>query len=74
VDYNNHNPRELNPIPPKEVIADWESDYAKMKEDMIYGDDKPSFKNLINNLNELRHQLQKVEWSFELEFPKNRKK
>jgi hypothetical protein len=45
-----------------------------MKEDMIYGDDKPSFKNLINNLNELRHHLQKVEWSFELEFPKNRKK
>lgn len=69
VDYNNHNPKTLNPIPPEEVIADWESDYVKMKEDMIYEVSKPTFKDLINNLEELRIQLQAVTWKFDLEFP-----
>ncbi len=69
VDYNLHRPDTLNPIPPKEVIADWNDDYAKMKEDMIYEENKPSFEELINNLNELRKQLQALTWEFELEFP-----
>lgn len=68
VDYNLHNPLTLNPIPPQEVIDEWEADYAKMKEDMIYEENKPSFDDLINNLNELRAQLQVVDWSFELTF------
>lgn len=69
VDYNLHHPDTLNPIPPKEVIAAWKVDYAKMKEDMIYEENKPSFEELINNLNELRKQLQSVNWEFDLEFP-----
>jgi predicted nucleotidyltransferase component of viral defense system len=69
VDYNLHHPHTLNPIPPKDVIAEWELDYAKMKEDMIYEENKPSFADLMNNLEELRRQLQSVEWHFELEFP-----
>lgn len=39
-----------------------------MKEDMIYEENKPSFENLINNLRELRIQLQAVKWKFELTF------
>jgi len=69
VDYNLHNPKTLNPIPPQKVIADWKTDYAKMKEDMIYEEKKPSFEDLIKNLMELRKQLQVVEWVFELKFP-----
>lgn len=69
VDYNNHNPKTLNPIPPEEVISDWESDYVKMKEDMIYEESKPSFKDLINNLKGLISQLQALNWQFELDFP-----
>lgn len=69
IDYNLHHPQTLNPIPPNEVIAHWEADYAKMKEDMIYEEKKPSFEELIKNLEELRKQLQKVEWKFELTFP-----
>ncbi len=69
VNYHLHHPHTLNPIPPKEVIADWEADYAKMKEAMIYEEKKPTFKDLINNLEELRKQLQAVEWVFELKFP-----
>lgn len=69
VDYNLHHPHTLNPIPPKEVIADWGADYAKMKEDMIYEEKKPSFEELINNLNDLRTKLQALDWQFELNFP-----
>jgi hypothetical protein len=69
VDYNLHHPKTLNPIPPVNVIADWEADYTTMKEDMIYDENKPSFDDLINNLKELRKQLQAVEWTFELKFP-----
>lgn len=42
------------------ALTDWKTDYAKMKEDMIYGEKKPSFEDLINNLMELRKQLQVV--------------
>ena len=68
VDYNLHHPNTLNPIPPKEVIANWEADYAKMKEDMIYEESKPSFEDLISNLNNLRTLLQALDWQFELKF------
>lgn len=68
VDYNLHHPSTLNPIPPESVIADWDADYTKMKEDMIYENNKPSFEELINNLKDLRKKLEKVEWKFELQF------
>lgn len=68
VDYNLHHPNTLNPIPPKEVIAEWEADYAKMKEDMIYEENKPGFEELINNLDDLRTLLQALDWQFELKF------
>jgi predicted nucleotidyltransferase component of viral defense system len=69
VDYNLHNPQTLNPIPIADKLEEWKADYAKMKEDMIYEEDKPSFEQLIANLNELRTQLQRLDWQFELTFP-----
>ncbi len=74
VDYNSHNPKTLNPIPIASVIDKWDADYSKMKEDMIYEDPKPSFENLINNLVKLRDQLQDLNWSFQLSFPKPKSK
>lgn len=68
VDYNQHNPKTLNPIPIDTVIKAWDEDYSKMKEDMIYEESKPSFEDLIKNLEELRDKLQKVTWSFNLTF------
>ena len=68
VDYNLHNPLTINPIPIENKLVEWEIDYAKMKEDMIYEENKPSFDELITNLNELRNQLQTLEWKFELSF------
>lgn len=69
VNYNLHDPKKLNPIPPPELINDWIADYAKMKEDMIYDESKPSFQDLITNLEELKSQLRAVAWKFELTFP-----
>ena len=69
VNYNNHNPKTLNPVPPPELMDDWEKDYAKMLEDMIYEEEKPTFADLIENLNVLRMQLQMLDWEFELIFP-----
>ncbi|MFM2442305.1 MAG: hypothetical protein RL449_947 [Bacteroidota bacterium] len=69
VDYNIHNPITLNPIPVADKMKEWEADYAKMKEDMIYEEIKPSFGDLITNLAELRTQLQHVNWKFDLKFP-----
>jgi hypothetical protein len=69
VDYNLHNPLTVNPIPIADKMEEWKADYAKMKEDMIYEENKPSFEDLINNLNDLRNQLQALDWQFELNFP-----
>lgn len=68
VDYNLHNPKTLNPIPIPGIIEEWKSDYAKMKDDMIYEEKKPSFEDLIDNLEELRTKLQALDWAFELTF------
>lgn len=69
VDYNLHHPKKLNPIPIVEKIDEWKADYSKMKEDMIYEENKPIFEELINNLKDLRAQLQALDWQFTLEFP-----
>lgn len=69
VNYNFHQPKTLNPIPIIEKTEEWKSDYSKMKEDMIYEENKPSFEELINNLENLRGRLQALEWKFELDFP-----
>jgi hypothetical protein len=68
VNFNNHNPKTLNPIPPAEVRDDWEKDYFKMLEDMIYEEQKPTFIELIDNLNVVRQQLQSLDWQFEVSF------
>ncbi|MBU1369895.1 MAG: nucleotidyl transferase AbiEii/AbiGii toxin family protein [Bacteroidetes bacterium] len=68
VDYNTLNPKTLNPIPVPEVIDAWESDYSKMMQVMIYEPDKPSFTQLINNLHQIKTQLQSLQWEFQLKF------
>jgi predicted nucleotidyltransferase component of viral defense system len=72
VDYNIHNPKTLCPIPIASAMDEWKADYTKMKEDMIYDEHKPSFEELIENLNDLQTRLQELEWQFDLIFPINR--
>ncbi|WP_240915758.1 nucleotidyl transferase AbiEii/AbiGii toxin family protein [Cellulophaga sp. BC115SP] len=68
VDYNTHNPKSLNPVPLPQIIGEWRADYKKMMEDMIYETNKPSFEDLVDNLEELKEQLQTLDWQFELKF------
>lgn len=68
VDYNTHNPKTLDPIPPKSLKKVWEVDYSKMVESMIYEKNPPTFKQLIDNLEDLKEQLQNVQWEFDLVF------
>ncbi|MGB1017775.1 MAG: nucleotidyl transferase AbiEii/AbiGii toxin family protein [Chitinophagales bacterium] len=72
VDYNLHNPKTLNPIPIKDITDAWEADYATMREEMIYENNAPSYKQLIENLKVLRNQLQNLKWQFDIEFPKQK--
>lgn len=68
VDYNLHNPKTLDPIPSTSLKKAWEEDYSKMAESMIYEKNPPTFKQLMENLEDLRKQLQNVSWGFDLVF------
>ena len=72
VDYNLHQPQTINPIPPKEVIKAWETDYNTMLTEMIYGD-APTFEDLIQELTVLKTEINKLHWKMNIEFaiPKN---
>lgn len=68
VDYNLHNPKNLNPIPHSDFVKAWEDDYNKMRSQMIYEQDPPSFQDLITNIEHLKEKLVAVSWEFTLEF------
>jgi len=55
VDYTSHFPPNLNPVPPTELMPEWERDYAEMKEQMIAGE-SISFDKLME---EIRHLIDK---------------
>ncbi|MBN2777330.1 MAG: nucleotidyl transferase AbiEii/AbiGii toxin family protein [Bacteroidales bacterium] len=69
VDYNLHKPSTINPIPNQKIIDSWRMDYAKMREEMIYENNPPSFDELIHNLIDLKSKLVSVDWKFDLFFP-----
>lgn len=46
VDYSTLYPPNLNPIPPKEIINAWETDYKTMQTNMI-PEESPNFKNML---------------------------
>ena len=48
VNYNNHNPKFINPIPPSNIIFAWEIDYNAMLESMIYGDKEGNHDHLMH--------------------------
>ena len=68
VDYNLHNPKSLNPIPPDQLIPAWSNDYKKMLEEMIYEENAPTFEELISSLNQVKEKLQNLHWKFTIDF------
>lgn len=59
VDYNSHNYKTLNFIPPSEIINEYEKDYSAMKESMFYGKTE-SFDDLIKKLKKLNNRINKI--------------
>lgn len=56
IDYNGHQHKTLNPLPPDTVIENWRRDYQRMQEEMIYGASLP-FDKLIERIKELKERI-----------------
>ncbi len=65
IDYSLHQPKTINPIPPDEIIKEWEVDYAEMCESMIYGD-KLSFEELMSRIKQLKEKINNLSWSIDI--------
>jgi hypothetical protein len=61
IDYNFHQPKTLNPLPPKAIMNSWKKDYQKMQEEMIHGDSL-SFNELIERIAEIKNRINALEW------------
>jgi predicted nucleotidyltransferase component of viral defense system len=58
-DYNTLALDKISIIPPENVIAQWNADYRKMQETMIYGDSLP-FGKLIEKIKQLNERLRNI--------------
>jgi len=69
VDYNKHHPRHIRILPPPEHETTWRRDYNRMREQMIYELNPPSYDALIEEIQSVNNMINEVEWSFLLIFP-----
>jgi len=69
VDYNLHQPQNINPLPLPDLIDDWEKDYKTMQEEMIYGS-SPDFKIMLSHIQKFIDKLNNVNWKMDCEFKK----
>jgi predicted nucleotidyltransferase component of viral defense system len=56
IDYADHTPDKINPIPPDAIIGAWEKDYQAMQESMLYNPSLP-FNKLIDRMSELKTRI-----------------
>lgn len=69
VDYNLHNPQNINPIPPPQLIDIFLKDYDTMQVEMIYGD-SPAFGPMINAIKDfVAKKINSLNWKMDIEFP-----
>ncbi|WP_076388422.1 nucleotidyl transferase AbiEii/AbiGii toxin family protein [Kaistella chaponensis] len=62
VDYSLHTPKTINPIPPDEIIKQWERDYETMKSEMLYSEYRPDFSEIIKTLEKLKLEINSLGW------------
>ncbi len=60
VDYDTHYPETISFLPPDAILQAYEQDYAKMREQMIYGEDIPGFDDLLYRLTKLQERFRKI--------------
>ena len=52
-------PQKINPIPPSEIIDEWQKDYEIMQGSMLYGENL-SFSELIERIEELKKRFKSI--------------
>ncbi|HPN71220.1 MAG TPA: nucleotidyl transferase AbiEii/AbiGii toxin family protein, partial [Saprospiraceae bacterium] len=60
INYANHTPDKINPIPPVAIMEAWEKDYQAMQESMLYNPSLP-FEKLIERIKELKARINKLQ-------------
>ncbi len=61
VDYRQHNPGTINPIPPDNLLDAWKRDYSIMQEQMIYAD-SPSFEAMLEAIKNYISKINQLDW------------
>lgn len=61
VDYSKHTPNNIQFVPPPHMLSDWETDYIRMQDNMIYGESLP-FDELIARLTVLQSKINSLQW------------
>jgi predicted nucleotidyltransferase component of viral defense system len=56
INYANHAPDKINPVPPENIIAAWRKDYEQMQQSMIYRESL-QFDKLIGRIAELKTRI-----------------
>lgn len=69
VDYNNHQPQSINPIPSPQIIEAWRKDYNTMLEQMIYEANPPSFNEIMSDLLLLKETINNLAWKLDKVYP-----
>jgi hypothetical protein len=59
IDYRNHAPEKINPIPPDNLMDAWKKDYELMQQSMIYTE-SITFDKLIGRVTELKNRINKI--------------
>ena len=59
IDYANHTPDKINPIPPEAIIGAWKRDYQTMQESMLYNPSLP-FNKLIERIQLLKERINAI--------------
>jgi len=61
IDYANHKPEKINPVPPDSLLDDWQKDYKQMQQNMIYRESLP-FDKLLQRILELKERINKIRY------------
>ena len=69
INYNFHNPRYIKIIPNPNIIDAWRKDYKTMIEQMIWGENPPSFDNIIVELEILQTRINSLPWELSKKYP-----
>lgn len=69
VDYNLLSPKTLDFIPINEVLEAWERDYKKMREEMIYQPNAPTFNEILEQLKVIKNKINRLNWDLGKTYP-----